>query len=176
MKKSFVQVAMVILFTLSVTACSSTGNVYDGAFSSAQAPAGAPETVQGDESSVLKSVKWVLVKQGFVIQKNDPVAGTVVAERDYVDPSETDKSYLIDVNVAVQESNAKGSSMVAMSATQNTILHTKEHTWWHLLWILPIIPTGTVYETVATGEGTVGDKAFYSHFYDQLRQQLRSKS
>ncbi len=176
MKKTLTRFSVAILFSLSVTACSSTGNVYDGAFSSSQAPAGAPETVQGDQSKVFNSVKWVLIKQGFVIQKNDPAAGTVVAERDYVDPSEPDKSYLIDVNVAVQEGNQKGSSMVAVSATQNTILHTKEHTWWHLLWILPIIPTGTVYETVATGEGTVGDKAFYSNFYDQLRQQMRSKS
>ena len=174
MEKTLTRFAVAILFSLSMTACSSTGNVYDGAFSSSQAPAGAPETVHGDQSKVFKSVKWVLIKQGFVIQKNDPVAGTVVAERDYVDPSETEKSYLIDVNVAVQEGNVKGSSMVAVSATQNTILHTKEHTWWHLLWIFPIIPTGTVYQTVNTGEGTVTDRNFYENFYRQIRDRVKS--
>jgi len=175
MKRVFTPLFFVSLLLLGMTACSST-NPYDSAFDESKAPAGAPETISGDQDAVMKSVKWVLVKQGFVIQKNDPAAGTVVAERDYVDPDDSAKSYLIDVNVAVQAGNLKGNSIVAISATQNTILHTKEHTWWHLLWILPIIPTGTVYQTVATGEGTVGDKKFYSHFYDQLREQMSAKS
>lgn len=175
MKKAFAPLFLGCLLLFTMSACSST-NPYDNAFDESKAPAGAPQTISGDQTSVMKSVKWVLVKQGFVIQKDDPVAGTVTAERDYVDPDDSAKTYLIDVNVAVQSGSLKNNSIVAMSATQNTILHTKEHTWWHLLWILPIIPTGTVYQTVATGEGTVGDKKFYTHFYDQLREQMSSKS
>ena len=76
--------------------------------------------------------------------------------------------------MAVQDGVKKGTSSVAISATQKTLLHTKEHTWWHLLWIFPIIPTGTVYQTVNTGEGSVTDKAFYSNFYKQIKEQVNS--
>ena len=119
-------------------------------------------------------MKWVLVKQGFQVRKIDLSSGTVTAERDYVDPDDKNKSYLIDVSVVVQDGVKKDTSMVALSATQSTLLHTKEHTWWHLLWIFPIIPTGTVYQTVNTGEGTVTDKKFYAHFYQQVREFVKS--
>ena len=163
-----------VLSVLFLSACSSTPPAYEGAFDQTQAPGGAPEQIKGNTESVFKTVKWVLVKQGFQIQKVDQMAGTVIAERDYVDPDDKEKSYLIDVNVAVQDGIAKGTSMVAISATQNTLLHTKEHTWWHLLWIFPIIPTGTVYQTVNTGEGTVTDRNFYENFYRQIRDRVKS--
>lgn len=174
MKKSLAPSLFVLFAFLFFSACSSSPPAYEGAFDQTQAPGGAPEQVKGNPESVFKTVKWVLVKQGFQIQKVDQTAGTVTAERDYVDPEDKHKSYLIDVNVAVQDGTAKGTSILAVSATQNTLLHTKEHTWWHLLWIFPIIPTGTVYQTVNTGEGTVTDKNFYQNFYKQVRNRIKS--
>ena len=174
MKKILAPSFFVFLVFVTLPACSSTPPAYEGAFDQSQAPGGAPQSMNGNQEVVFKAAKWVLVKQGFQIQKFDLTSGTVTAERDYVDPEDKHKSYLIDVIVAVQDGVKKGTSSVAISATQNTLLHTKEHTWWHLLWIFPIIPTGTVYQTVNTGEGSVTDKAFYSNFYKQIKEQVNS--
>ena len=169
MKKLLLPSSLAFSAFLALSACSSSPPAYEGAFDSKNAPGGAPIQVNAPIDKALKAVKFVLVKQGFQIQKVDMPTGTVTAERDYVDPDDKDKSYLIDVSVVVQDGVSKNTSIVALSATQSTLLHTKEHTWWHLLWIFPIIPTGTVYQTVNIGEGTVMDKKFYAHFYQQVR-------
>jgi hypothetical protein len=171
--KKKLSIALVLSGFIALSACSSAPPAYEGAFDASKAPGGAPIQLNAPVETAFKAVKWVLIKQGFQIQKIDPTSGTVTAERDYVDPDDKEKSYLIDVSVVVQDGVTKSTSMVALSATQATLLHTKEHTWWHLLWIFPIIPTGTVYQTVNTGEGTVMDKTFYTHFYQQVRESAK---
>jgi hypothetical protein len=49
------------------------------------------------------------------------------------------------------------------------ILHRATTTWWHLLWIIPIIPTGTEYQTLAIKEGNVTDPGFYTGFFNSLK-------
>lgn len=174
MKKNLSLISLAFGAVLTLSACSSAPPAYEGAFDATNAPGGSPILLTVPTDKAFKAVKFVLVKQGFQIQKVDLATGTVTGERDYVDPKDKDKSYLIDVSVVIQDGVGKNTSMVALSATQSTLLHTKEHTWWHLLWIFPIIPTGTVYQTVNTGEGTVSDKKFYGHFYQQVREYAKS--
>ena len=173
MKKNLFPFSLIFGAFLALSACSSAPPAYEGAFDAQNAPGGAPIMLNVPSDTAFKAVKWVLVKQGFQIQKVDLSTGTVTAERDYVDPDDNEKSYLIDVSVVIQNGVGKNTSMVALSATQSTLLHIKEHTWWHLLWMIPLFPTGTVYQTVNTGEGTVTDKKFYGHFYQQVRDSAR---
>jgi hypothetical protein len=57
---------------------------------------------------------------------------------------------------------------VSMSASQQTILHRASTTWWKLLWIIPIIPTGTEYQTLVIKEGNITDPQFYTDFFNTL--------
>jgi len=60
-------------------------------------------------------------------------------------------------------------STVSLAASQQTILHRATTTWWHLLWILPIIPTGTEYQTLVVKEGNITDPGFYTDFFNSLK-------
>jgi hypothetical protein len=76
----------------------------------------------------------------------------------------------LDVNAAESDSVA-----VTLSASQQTILHRKWHTWWHLLWIIPLFPTGTEYQTIVTKEGNITDAAFYNDFFAALEKNIAEK-
>ena len=41
------------------------------------------------------------------------------------------------------------------AANMTTELHKKSYTWWHLLWLIPIFPTGSEYTTVVVNRDPV---------------------
>ena len=41
------------------------------------------------------------------------------------------------------------------AANMTTELHEKSYTWWHLLWLIPIFPTGSEYTTVVVNRDPV---------------------
>jgi hypothetical protein len=64
---------------------------------------------------------------------------------------------------------------VMLSANQTTELHKKSYVWWHLLWMIPIFPTGTEYTTVVTDRDTVRSPEFYKSFFSELTKALAEK-
>jgi hypothetical protein len=84
------------------------------------------------------------------------------------DKEDPEISYNIHASADVSEV-AGSETNVSLAASQQTILHRATTTWWHLLWIFPIIPTGTEYQTLVVKEGNITEPAFYSDFFNALK-------
>ncbi|MHB1287580.1 MAG: hypothetical protein ACYCYP_13710, partial [Leptospirales bacterium] len=174
MKKVLVGVMLVL--GVAVAGCSSGPAPYSGAFDEAGAPAGAPKTFTASQKEVFQVSRWVLIRQGFSIQKNDEADGIVSGSRDIPDQNEPEKVYSINTMIAVTEGETPGTSLVTISANESSVLHEKHHTWWHLLWLIPIFPTGTVYQTIPRGSGSISDPNFYQSFYTDIGKTLDEKN
>jgi flagellar biosynthesis GTPase FlhF len=117
---------------------------------------------------IFKIVKQTFTQQGFTIESADLKSGIVKAVRNMADKDDSDISYNIHVSTDISEV-AGADTNVAMAASQQTVLHRSTTTWWHLLWILPIIPTGTEYQTLVIKEGNITDPVFYTDFFNSLK-------
>lgn len=139
--------ALAVLVAVAVTGCAGPSG-HQLAFSEKTALIGNSRQLDLSASQALRVTKQVLVRQGFTIENVDANAGLIKATRNFQDPKMSEQSYNISASAYVFE-NAD-STTLTLSASQQTILHREWTTWWHLLWILPIIPTGTEYQTVVT--------------------------
>jgi len=149
---------------------------YKQAFSSQTALTGNSKYFMVPVNQTVMAVKQTLVKQGFTIDAGGSSVDTIKATRVMQDNSDKDISYNIQVSIVVAEGMTDKSSNVSLAANQQTILHKEWHTWWHLLWIIPIIPTGTEHQTVVTKEGNVDDPGFYKDFFTTLEKALPTVS
>ena len=118
--------------------------------------------------SIFMIAKQVFIQQGFTIESADLKAGIIKAVRNMQDKENEEFSYNIHASLDISE-EAGGQSIVSLAASQQTILHRATTTWWHLLWILPIIPTGTEYQTLPVKEGNITDPGFYTDFFNSLK-------
>lgn len=160
----YISTATVVML---IAGCASS-NDYNRAFSARVAVAGSSRTITGSPNQILLTAKQGLVKQGFAIGDVDTAVGIIKASRSLPDARDQNISYTVNTTVSVGSSGNADTSNVAVSANQQTILHRKTHTWWHLLGILPLFPTSTNYETTVTKEGDIGDPVFYSDFFSML--------
>lgn len=147
-------------------------NGYQKAFSEQTALIGNSRTYNAPADQILRTVKQALVRQGFTIEHADASTGLIKATRNMQDGSDEDVSYNIHVSADVTESPSDKATVVTLAASQQTVLHREWHTWWHLLWLIPIFPTGTEYQTVVTQEGNVTDSAFYKDFFAAFDKSL----
>ncbi|MRR56586.1 MAG: hypothetical protein EG822_19215, partial [Deltaproteobacteria bacterium] len=125
-----------------LSGCADQGH-YKQAFSAQTALNGNTKNYTCPADQVIRTVKQTLVKQGFTIDANGSATDTIKATRLMQDKDDADISYNLQLSVVVAEDITDKSSNVFLAASQQTILHKEWHTWWHLLWIIPIIPTGT---------------------------------
>lgn len=151
-------------------------NGYQKAFSEQTALTGNSRTFNAPVDQTLRTVKQTLVRQGFTIEHADASTGLIKAVRNLQDKDDTAISYNINVSADVTEAPADKASVVTLSASQQTVLHRKWHTWWHLLWIIPLFPTGVEYQTVVTREGNITDAAFYRDFFASVEKALPAPS
>lgn len=149
--------------------CASS-NGYQKAFSADSAIKGNHQEFQAPLDQTFRAAKITLVRQGFTIEQADLASGVIKAVRNLQDPSDANVSYNI-ITTADVTSDAD-SSIVTLAASQQTVLHREWHDWWHLLWIIPLFPTGTEYQTVVTQEGNVTDPAFYKDFFTSVTSQI----
>jgi len=132
---------------------------------------GNSQVVKAPEALALKAAQVALVNQGFVIQSQ--LGSVVSATRKTLDSDNPEISQTVSASVVVT-ANGSDRSDVSMSASEQSSLHHAETTWWHLFWIIPLIPTGTAYQPdVVTHEDTVNDPDFYSRFFDAVNKQLQ---
>ncbi len=153
-----------IVVTIMFSGCAAN-NGYQKAFSEQTTVPGSKQTFKASTGDTLRAVRQTLVQQGFTIDDAGSSIGVVKAERNMQDSSDKEISYNIKASAYVSKAMVKNESSVTLAASQQTVLHRKWHTWWHLLWILPVLPTGTDYQTVVTKEGNVTDPAFYKDFF-----------
>ena len=145
-----------------------TQQEYQKAFDSQHSLVQNQRTFTQSSDSIFMIAKQVFIQQGFTIESADLKSGIIKAVRDMQDKENEEFSYNIHASVDISE-EAVAQSTVSLAASQQTILHRATTTWWHLLWILPIIPTGTEYQTLVVKEGNITDPGFYTDFFNALK-------
>ncbi len=111
-----------------------------------------------------------LVARDFQVKRER--SGRIVAVNNYKTHASSEKTYIItaDINVEKVGSNK---TQVAVTASQKTIVHQEWHTWWHLLFIIPIFPTSTHYKDTTTDASAITSKAFYQNLFSDINQQIK---
>jgi hypothetical protein len=145
-----------------------TQQEYQKAFDSQHSLVQNQRTFTQSSDSIFMIAKQVFIQQGFTIESADFKSGIIKAVRNMQDKENEEFSYNIHASVDISE-EAVAQSTVSLAASQQTILHRATTTWWHLLWILPIIPTGTEYQTLVVKEGNITDPGFYTDFFNSLK-------
>jgi hypothetical protein len=169
MKSSFKGICILTLFAvLALSGCSGNQQGYRKAFDSNYALTQNQVSFSQPSEAVFKIVKQNLTQQGFTVENADLKSGVVKAVRNMADKNDSEISYNIHFSADISEV-AGGDTTVSLAASQQTILHRSTTTWWHLLWILPIIPTGTEYQTLVVKEGNITDPGFYTDFFNSLK-------
>ncbi len=155
-----------VLIVAVVSGCAApTG--HQMAFSDKTALAGNIRQLDFSKSQAIQVSQQELIHRGFTIDSVDLNAGLIKATRNFQDTAVPEQSYIVTASVYAFE-NGPGSCTVTLSASQQTILHREWRTWWHLLWLIPIFPTGTEYQTVVIKEGNITDPAVYAKFFTAI--------
>jgi hypothetical protein len=155
---------IVLLFVLLVVGCSSEPAHYEGAFSASQQVKGNSESISVPMDVTWGAVLEVLSQQGFLIQQADSKSHIILANREMRSKEDKDLSHTVAATVTLFSSSGQ-MTRVMVAANQTTELHKKSYTWWHLLWLIPVFPTGTEYTTVVVERDTVRSPQFYSDFF-----------
>ena len=159
----FLLVALLIL-----TGCAANQQGYQKAFDSQNSLTQNQAAFTQSPDSIFKILKQTFVQQGFTIESADLKSGIVKAVRNMQDKEAPEISYNIHVSADISD-EAGSETNVSLAASQQTILHRSTTTWWHLLWIIPIFPTGTEYQTLVIKEGNITAPGFYTDFINSLR-------
>ena len=170
MRKSVSRFLQIILFLAIMTliGCATNQQGYQKAFHSESSLTQNQCTFKQSADSIFMISKQVFIQQGFTIESADLKSGIIKAVRNMQDKENAEISYNIHASADISEV-AGVESTVSLAASQQTILHRTTTTWWHLLWIVPIIPTGTEYQTLVVKEGNITDPGFYTDFFNSLK-------
>lgn len=166
---------MVLVSLLLVMGCSSEPAHYEGAFSANQQVKGNAESIAASMDMTWGAVLEVLSQQGFLIQQADSKSRIILANREMRSKEDKDLSHTLTATITVFPSGDQ-LTRVMVAANQTTELHKKSYTWWHLLWIIPIFPTGTEYTTVVVERDTVRSPQMYSDFFGAVKKAVGEKA
>jgi hypothetical protein len=158
-----------LLCVLLVVGCSSEPAHYEGAFSASQQVKGNSESISSPMDKAWGTILEVLSQQGFLIQQADSKSHIILANREMRSKDDKDLSHTVAATVTLFPSSNQ-MTRIMVAANQTTELHKKSYTWWHLLWIIPVFPTGTEYTTVVVERDTVRSPQFYSDFFGAVRK------
>ena len=163
-----------LLIVLFLGGCNSDPPHYEGAFSSSQQVKGNSESISAPMDMTWGTILEVLSQQGFLIQQADLKSHIILANREMRSKEDKDLSHTVAATVTIFSSGEQ-MTRVMVAANQTTELHKKSYTWWHLLWLLPVFPTGTEYTTVVVERDTVRSPQFYSDFFAAVKQYSEEK-
>jgi hypothetical protein len=163
-----------LLFALLVMGCSTEPPLYEGAFSASQQVKGNSEAISSPMDMTWGVILEVLSQQGFLIQQADPKSHIILANREMRSKEDKDLSHTVAATVTLFSSSDQ-LTRVMVAANQTTELHKKSYTWWHLLWLIPVFPTGTEYTTVVVERDTVRSPQFYSDFFGAVKKSIEEK-
>lgn len=165
------QVVFVFMVMVVMSGCAGNQQGYQKVFDSEHALTQNQCSFTQSSDNVFKVAKQILTQRGFTIETADSKSGLIKAVRNMADKDDDEISYTVHASADVSEVSSE-ETKVSLAASQQTILHRATTTWWHLLWILPIIPTGTEYQTLVIKEGNITDPAVYTDFCDSLRVEV----
>jgi hypothetical protein len=150
-----------------LTGCAGNYQEYQKAFDREHSLTQNQYSFNHSPDAVFKIVKQTFIQQGFTIENADLNSGIIKAVRTMQDTENKEISYTIhasaDISAVAEETN------VSLAASEQTTLHRATTTWWHLFWIIPLIPTGTEYQTLVIKEGDVTDPSFYTDFFNSTK-------
>ncbi|MDP1767964.1 MAG: hypothetical protein Q8L74_04065 [Nitrospirota bacterium] len=164
----------VLVVVLLLVGCSSEPAHYEGAFSASQQVKGNSESISAPIDMAWGAVLEILSQQGFLIQQADAKSHIILANREMRSKEDKDLSHTVSATVTLLPSSDQ-LTRVMVAANQTTELHKKSYTWWHLLWIIPVFPTGTEYTTVVVERDTVRSPQFYNDFFGAVKKSCEEK-
>jgi hypothetical protein len=156
-----------------VSACS-TPPTYEGAFSEQHEIKGNTELFSAPMDVTWGSILEVMAQRGWLIQQADVHSHLILAHREMRDKEDTDLSYAITATVTLVSTTEQMTQVIA-AANQTTEMHKKVYTWWHLLWLIPIFPTGSEYTTVVVNRDTVHNPQLYRDFFTSVKKRVDEK-
>jgi hypothetical protein len=159
---------MILFLAIMTLIGCATQQEYQKAFDSQHSLTQNQCTFKQSTDSIFMIAKQVFIQQGFTIENADLKSGLIKAVRNMQDQENKEFSYNIHVSADISE-EAGAQSTVSLAASQQTVIHRSTTTWWHLLGILPIIPTGTEYQTLVVKEGNITEPGFYTDFFNSLK-------
>ena len=158
--------SMAIILAVILGGCASS-KVYNKAFSAAHALQGNTLSYEAAPGQIMGSLRATLIQQGFEITTLDNQNHLIKATRKFPDPTDDERAYVINLTASVLGNGGAG-SLVMSSANQQSVYYRTKREWWKLLWIIPLFPVSTEYETVITHEGDITDPGFYADFSKSL--------
>ncbi len=158
---------------LFVNACS-TPSTQDSAFSEQHQIKGNSESIAAPMDAAWGCVLEVMATRGWLIQQADTKSHLILAHREMRDKDDTDLSHTITATVTLVSTTDQMTQVIA-AANMTTELHKKSYTWWHLLWLIPIFPTGTEYTTVVINRDTVHNPQLYHDFFTAVQKRCDEK-
>ena len=164
----------VILGGLLLAGCASEPS-YRQAFDSSQQIEGNTESISATQDRTWAAALRVLSQQGFMVRSADKANAIILADREMTDQNDKNVSYQVTSTVTFVPLGEK-ITQVSLAANQTTEFHRKQYVWWHLLWLIPLFPTGSEYTSVVTQRGTVQNPEFYAGFFDNLKKLLQSNA
>jgi hypothetical protein len=173
MQKFLIFLCTAILSSLIMGGCASAPN-YGDAFSSTETMKGNAESIPASADIVWASALEVVVQQGFNIEQADAKGRIMHVTKEIRNRDDKEFSHTVKGTITMVPLS-EHLTRVMLSANQTTELHKKSYVWWHLLWMIPIFPTGTEYTTVVTDRDTVRSPEFYKSFFSELTKALAEK-
>ena len=170
-----VRVWVCVAVVLAMTGCSSNPAQYEGAFSASQQVKGNSDSIPASMESTWGAVLEVLSQQGFLVQQADAKSHIILATKEIRSKEDKDLSHTVAATLTLF-SVSDQVTRVMVAANQTTNLHKKNYTWWHLLWLIPLFPTGAEYTTVVVDRDTVHSPQFYGDFFEALKKKQEEKS
>lgn len=152
---------------MSLTGCAGNQQ-YNKAFDSQHALVQNQCSFSQPADNIFKVTKQIFVQRGFTIENADIKSGIMKAVRIMSDERDEEISYNIHASADISEITTNETKL-SLAASQQTILHRSSLTWWKLLWILPLFPTGTEYQTLVIKEGNITDPVLYNDFCNAVR-------
>ena len=156
-----------------VSGCATKGN-FQEAFNDKETMKNSSQVIASTPDVILNSVLEVTSKQGFNVDTVDPKGRVLAVSKEIKNDEDKELSHTIKSTVTVIP--AGDGSLVMLSANQITEMHKKSYVWWHLLWVLPLIPIDTEYTTVVIDRDTIRETEFYSSFFNKLTQNVSAKN
>jgi hypothetical protein len=152
---------------MALTGCAGNQH-YNKAFDSQHALVQNQCSFSQSADNIFKVTKQVFVQRGFTIENADSKSGIMKAIRNMADKDDSEISYNIHASADISDITTDETKL-SLAASQQTILHRSSLTWWKLLWILPLFPTGTEYQTLVIKEGNITDPVLYNDFCNAVR-------
>lgn len=172
---------LIVIPTLLTLAClwllvggCATPSTQNHAFSDQDKIKGNSDSIPASMDVTWGSVLEVMAERGWLIQQADAKSRVILATREMRDEQDKTLSHSLSATVTLVPVSEQITHVIA-AANETTELHKKSHDWWHLLWLIPIFPTGTEYTTVVVNRDTVQNPQLYQDFFDAVTKRCNEK-